>query len=681
MPGENIDVSLPAVESGQVYSPASLAWRVENLQLTPEGTLRSVRGPAPFIPDYGSGYPYGGRIFGLFHARLDNGARDVTLIRAGDTLYSQAGWNRNLRPLLSGLSTDPAAKFPDTIVEVGGKLVWSNGVDVPQVYDGYTIKPLGFPQQPPGLFDVLSPGLKASNHPVFRNNTNFSHPGAIGSVGDFFSTRDGNLLAGKWQYFVQFEDVFGDRSALSPASAAFVNQELTSAVYWKNYTLYPEASGAFSSTFDLGLLSVTLDDLTKQFCVNDLPRGPKGTVARILYRTAANESEPRFLARIPDVLTEAWPDNTPDSQLGPVAKAYITTPRFHIACSYQGRLAILDGNRVRLSEPGFPGSFLEDLYIDIDADGSEPTGLIGFGNYLYAFTESSVFRIEFDAEGLRKTPVTNGIGAMGPRTIVACDNGVLVWLGRRNWYAMSADETIKPIGDEEAPLFRRLNPAALSRAVAVWNPVTREYLCAMPEAGSFGNRLIMAWDGRGWRRQRLGIEVSAFAATKDWRNYILAGGRLATGNENNIWVLDHEVFGYEPPTKTYRYQSAWIRRDPTGRLRFNVDTVYVGVVEASNKPVTWALWRDGSRDTQVATGTLSLLDPATTDLINTVVIGTGKYRNPRLTWYKFDARLKDVKSFAFDIYCDEPRFMHLASFSFDSHIVDEAGARVFRATG
>lgn len=681
MPGENIGVSLPAVESGQIYAPASLAWRIENLQLTPEGTLRSVRGPAPFIPNYGSGYPYGGRIFGLFHARLDGGARDVTLIRAGSTLYSQAGWNRNLRPLASGLSADPAARYPDTVVEVAGKLIWSNGVDVPLIYDGYTIKPLGFSQQAPASFDTLSPGQKASTHPVFRNNSNFSHPGNIGTPGDFFSTRDGNLLVGKWQYFVQFEDVFGDRSALSPVSSAFVNQEITSAVYWKDYSLYPEAEGLFNNTFDLGLLSVTLDDLTRQFCVNGIPRGPRGTTARILYRTAANESEPRFLARIPDVLTEVWPDNAPDNQLGPVAKAYMVTPRFHIACSYQGRLAIIDGNRVRLSEPGFPGSFEEDLFIDIDADGSEPTGLVAFGKYLYAFTEQSVFRIEFDAEGLRKQPLTNGVGAMGPKTIVACDTGVLVWLGRQNWYAMSSDESIKPIADEEVALFRRLNPAALARAVAVWNPVTREYLCAVPEAGAVGNRLIMVWDGRGWRRQRLGIEVSAFAATKDWRNYILAGGRIASGNENNIWVLDHEVYGYEAPTKTYKYQSAWIRRDPTGRLRFNVDTVYVGVVEASNKPVTWTLWRDGSRDTQVATGTLSLIDPATTDLINTVVIGTGKYRNPRLTWYKFDARLKDVKSFAFDISCDEPRFMHLAGFSFDSHIVDEAGARVFRALG
>jgi hypothetical protein len=90
------------------------------------------------------------------------------------------------------------------------------------------------------------------------------------------------------------------------------------------------------------------------------------------------------------------------------------------------------------------------------------------------------------------------------------------------------------------------------------------------------------------------------------------------------------------------------------------------------------LWRDGSRDSVIASGTLTMLDPATTDVLDTVVIGTGKYRNPRLTWFKFDARLKDVQSFAFDLSCEEPTYLNLAGFTFDSHLTDDNGARVFR---
>lgn len=675
MPGENISIPLPSVESGQTYAPASLAWRIQNFQLTPEGTLRSVRGPAPLIPDYGSGYPYAGRVFGVYHARLDEGSRDVTLIRAGASLYSQTGWNRNLETLLGGLSADPAAKFPDVFVEVGGKIIWSNGVDAAQIYDGYTLKKLGF-DLPPSTCTVMAPAPGGGGNPIFRNERGYSHPGKLGLVGDFFSADSGALLAATWNYYVQYEDVFGDLSPLSSSATASVNQELTFSIYWEDMDNFPEVDALTSK--NLGMLAVTLDDLTRQFCVSSIPAGPTGTVARRLYRTNANETEPRFLARIPDNITENWPDNAPDSYLGPVAPKYITIPKFHIACSYQGRLAIISGNRVRLSEPGFPGTFDEMVYIDIDADGSEPTGLASFGSYLYAFTEKTVFRIEFDAEGLRKQPVVGAVGAVGPGTIVATDKGVLVWLGRKGWYAMTADEKVTAIGEEEAPLFKRLNPASLSRATAVWNPTTNEYLCAVPYAGSFGNGLLMAWDGRGWRRQKLGVTVQAMCVTRDWRNYVLAGGRRIGSAENNVWVLDHEVFGYTPPTKTYLYQSAWIRRDPTGRLRFNLDTVYIGIVEASNKPVTWTLWRDGSRDTSVSSGTLSMVDPQTSAFMNTAIIGTSKYQNPRLTWFKFDARLKDAQSFAFDLSCDEPTYLNLAAFSFDSHTVDEQGARVHR---
>lgn len=673
MPGENIGFPLPTVESGQIYAPASLAWRIENLQLTSEGTLASVRGPAPYIPDYGSGYPYGALVFGVFHALIENGQRDVTLIRAGTRLFAHRGWTRSLETLVTGLSADANAKYPDVFVEVAGKIVWSNGVDAPLIYDGYTIKDLGF-SQAPGAPSVLGPAAGGEGAPIFRNQEGYSHPGRLGRVGDFFTDTPGSgaLLDSNWSYYVQFEDVFGDRSAFSPAVSMQVRQEYATANCWPTLSDYPDVAGLSPLGTDL---AVTLDDLTRQLCLTSIPRGPQHTMARVLYRTNANETEPHFLARIPDNVTSVWPDNTPDSGLGAPGVEYIVTPKFHIACSYQGRLAIAIGNRVRLSDVGFPGSFPRDQFVDVEGD---ITALAAFGGYLYAFTEQTVFRLEIDAEGLRRRPVQSGVGASGPSSVVATDSGLLVWLGSSSWYSMTMDENIENIGVPEERLFKRLNPADLSRSVAVWNPNTKEYLCAVPEAGAYGNRLIMAWDGKGWRRQRHGNTYSSFCVTKDWRRYVLAAGRRISNGENNVWVLDHEVYGYTPPTKTYKYQSAWIRRDPTGRLRFNMDTVYVGVVEASDEPVTWRLWRDGSRDTEVASGTLTLYDPDTPSTMDTAVIGTSKYRNPRLTWFKFDARLIDAQSFAFDLECAEPTYINLFGFSFDSHSTDEQGARVNR---
>jgi hypothetical protein len=676
VPGATLQFALPSAESGKVYAPADMAWRIENFKLTPEGTLRSIRGPAPIIPDYGQGYPYNGRVHCIFHALLDNGMRDVLLIRSGTILYAQSGWTRGLETLETGLSDDPLARYPDVAVEVGGKIVWSNGIDAPLVYDGYTVKTLGH-ERIPGAPTVLGPG--DTGHPAFRNNGGYSHPGKVGIVGDVFTTDSGAMLDATWTYFVQLEDVFGDLSPLSSGTSAKVRQENTQGAYWPDYSNYPGTTNGFlgiaSVPRQLGLLAVGFDDLTRQFALTDLTTGTAGVVARHIWRTKANDPVPRFLARIPDRFTTVFIDNTPDANLGPPAREYIVPPRFSIACSYQGCLVVFEAgtNRLRISEPGFPGTFERTRYVDIDSDGAIGSGLAVFGGKLYAWTGSTMFYVENDAEGVRAQPVPQGRGCEAPQSIDTTDEGLLLWMGQRAWYAMTADEVVTRISDTENKLFFRLNAALLGRAVGRFDPNTRQYICFVPEAGSIGNALGMVWDGRGWRRYRLGLTVETMCITQDWRMYALIGGRNST--ENNVWALDREVASYTPPTKTYLYRSAWIRLDPTGRTTANYDTVHIGVVEASNRAVTYTVWKDDNRDTSVDTGTLTMVDPSTTELLNTIVIGTGKFHNPRLTWYRFDTRLIDARSFAFDLSCDDPTFLELAAFAFDAHIVDPAGAR------
>ena len=51
------DVLPIRVEAGQLILPETVGSRIENMFLTEEGTLRSVWGPAPYVPDYGNGFP------------------------------------------------------------------------------------------------------------------------------------------------------------------------------------------------------------------------------------------------------------------------------------------------------------------------------------------------------------------------------------------------------------------------------------------------------------------------------------------------------------------------------------------------------------------------------------------------------------------------------------------------
>jgi hypothetical protein len=688
--GDNIKYALPLVESGQKYAPGTFAAEVQNLQLTPEGTLRGVRGPAPYVPDYGSGYPWPGRIYGVYNARLDRGMREVTLVRSGTKLMEVTGWTRGTRDLATGLSDEPNARYPDCFVEVAGKIVWCNGVDTPRIYDGYRLLPLGYDLRP-GAPSATGPG--DTGHPVFRNKNGYSHPGKIGLVGNFFSIQSGAVLDANWYYYVQFEDAFGNRSPLSGAGGPVkMRQEYTKDLYWVNYANYsadPSTNTVAGITLypgtSLGLLTVTVDDLTKQFLVSGLAIGPAGTVARILYRTAANDPTPRELVRIDDNCSTVFPDNTPDSGLGAEAQDYIPTPTFGIAWEHNGCLYVVDGRNIRKSEPLYPGTFKRDAFTTLPA---EPTGGFSFAGKCYATTETGIFRIEETAgASLTSAELPAGYGMVAPQSGDATGLGVYVGLGRDGFWSMDIEEAIRPLSEEIRTLFRRLNPGMLSRAFGRWNPDKREYVCALPEAGNFGNTLLKTWDGAGWRSQRHSIAYASLCVTKDPRRYMLAAGRQ--GSNNILYALDREVQSYTPPTKVYAYRSQWLRMDATGRDRFDVTAIYVGIVEAvKGANITWQTWKNGSRDTPANSAPAgqrvfdmaneaTVNDVAVTDAFDALVLGTGRARHPRLTWKRFDVRLFSVESFAFDLTSSAP--MHIAAFSFDCTLADATGARTSRA--
>lgn len=684
MAGDNIAFVLPLVESGQKYAPGQFAAEVQNLQLTSEGTLRAVRGPAPLIPDYGSGYPWPGRVYGVHNARLDRGMREVTLVRAGTKLMEQTGWTQGTRDLATGLSSDPNARFPDTFVEVAGKVVWCNGVDNARIYDGYRILNLGYDVRP-GAPSATGP--EEGGHPVFRNKKGYSHPGKIGEPGNFFSANSGAVLDGNWYYYVQFEDAFGNRSPLSLAGGPVkLRQENTQSVYWTDYGNYTAmANGTAVIGYPgkpLGFLAVNIDDLTRQFLVAGLALGPEGTAARIVYRTAFNDPTPRFLCRLDDNATTVFTDNTPDAGLGDAAKDYITVPTFGLAWEHEGCLYIVDGRNVRRSEPMFPGTFARDTFCSLP---DEPTGGFSFSGRCYATTETGIFRIEDTGTTLVARALPNGVGMVAPQSGDATGLGVYIGLGRDGFWMMDAGEAVQPLSDAIRPVFRRIPPGALSRACGRWNPLKREYVCAVPEAGADGNTLLLCWDGAGWRKQRHRIAYSSFCVTKDWRRYLLAGARL--GGTNQVFVMDHEVGSYTPPAKTYIYKSAWLRMDANGRNRFGVTSIYIGYVEtAKGQTMTVKVWQNGSRDTPVgpvAGHTVAMVAPAlstgaeVTHVLDTFKLGTDRARTPRLTWKRVDVHIKSCESFAFDLTSTAP--MHLAAFSFDQMTEDATGARVSRA--
>ena len=389
MPRTPVDAVLPFGESDKVFAPGDYAREILNFYVDMDGTLRSISGVAPYVPDYGDGYPGYGNFHGIFHTVVENGTRDILLVRNGSEMWAQAGWDHGWEVVATGLSDDPGAKYPDLFFEFNGRVVWSNGVDNPRVYDGYVVVTMGY-NYPPGTPTIYGPG--PDNDPVYRNGKGFSHPGRIGTVGDMLSGQDGSLLAGQWIYWVQFEDLKGDLSPLSAAtSPVILRTERTATIADDPGAIWRKDANAVKLTHH----SVVLDDLTRQFLVTDIDRGPEGTVARRVYRSKdlnRNPRQPYLLTRIPDNVTRSYPDNISDSSLILPEGSTLPAPTFKVGCVHQGRAVIGNTssvpNIVHISRPNTL-TFDEDAWCLV-GDGPEVTGAASYGGELYEIGRAHV---------------------------------------------------------------------------------------------------------------------------------------------------------------------------------------------------------------------------------------------------------------------------------------------------
>src|SRR5262245_43881059 len=94
--------------------------------------------------------------------------------------------------------------------------------------------------------------------------------------------------------------------------------------------------------------TITLDE-DRKVHVNDIPRGPTGTTARNIYRTAANTGDPFLLAHtINNNNGTGFTDNTPDASLGAASPA----PGEVDAGNHQWAVTFVDGSgESNLSDP------------------------------------------------------------------------------------------------------------------------------------------------------------------------------------------------------------------------------------------------------------------------------------------------------------------------------------------
>ena len=648
-------VIIPPGEGRRSYSPVSLAWYVENLEVENGDALRSIVGPSilriksnverevsppPYRQgtnypdaDIGSrtfpnfGFKGGARPHSIFSANLLNGSAHTLLYRFGTTLYRFLGGEDSRdETLVTTLSTSKNPRFPDQYVQLGNNIVWTNGEDRARViqFNGNVFE-LGYQHS------AETPLISGPTQPDFDeipqyypNSVGYSWPGRIGTPGDVLSGRDGSLLNGAWYYYFQYEDLLGNLSAFSsPSEPASIhsNQAEPFVSVEPDGTPKYMADSSYGGTKIQAAQGTEIDDLTRRFLVRCGGEAPEQTVAIRIYRTPDTkhvDNTPRFLARIPGSSAFAHDDNKSDSELGLEWVETIDTPVFRVACSHQGRLIaaniVGDPGAIRQSFPSLPGTFAKSDILHPDSGGAEVTGTVSHNGVLLAFTENATYSISQDFKLAQ--PLSLGIGCVAPRSISALPDGTLMWLGRDGFYGMkNLGDIVRMSSPIDKAFSLDVNPSRMHMAVATIDSESKEYRCALAPSGHSQNRLMFCFDGKYWRRQTLGIHIADMCSSKDWRGYTFAIGsdpretNVAYNTElgspttpsdayvtdlHRVFVLGRQTTDYFGPPRRIRYRSSWIMAAENGLVPTNVRMLYVGLKDAWNGDATVRIYKNGS---------------------------------------------------------------------------------------
>lgn len=665
---------IPAGESSLNYTAKALTQKIVNFEFTIKRTLATTVGPTIYEPDRPTTPDPAlvfGEMHGIFHTTLLGGQMDLLLVRSGTKLFRHAGWQRGWEELYTGLTSDTrGGAFPDQFVVVSDKVVWTNGIDQPLIIDAHgNATPLGF-NIAPSPPSVYGPGQFAATSFFYPNASGYSWRGDIGTPGDVLSGTQGAVLDGAWYYYAQFEDIYGNMSPPSPISNAAWIRTVQADPY------SPKAGGETTGA--------TIDDLTRQFFIRLTSTGPEHTVATHIFRTPDTRrasTKPRQLVRLAGREPSIFGDRHADSDLGDEMEMTVAVPTFRTMCVHEGRLVIAntpaDPGIVRISEPGFAGTFLADNFSYPDVHGADVIAVASHMGMLLAFTEGAVYDITPDPQtGTLTTGRTliQGIGCTAPRSISALYNGFLIFLGRDGFYSCDARGSIKLISDDiHKVLNYDMNTSKFRKAVSVVDPVSREYHCAVPIAGTPENRITFCYDGQNWRRHDFeSLSIDDITITEDYRQLVLFVGKTI-GSVNpawNVFVKDRETANYEVPARTAYYRSGWFFGDETGSTFLHVRTLYLGMLDSWNDKFTIRFYRNNSWKPVIEmTDVLAIGVDDDSDVVRDVagsaIIGQARVHEPRLFWRMVPVGLENAYSWAFEIEAAYPTRLNLASVAYD----------------
>lgn len=736
------------IESGRLVTPNDVASKIENMELTPEGTLRSIDGPLPYIPAYPAnnkaGYvpgppiaaPTYGDMHGVYHCLLEGGKRDVLLVHTGNTVSAHQGWDTSapydvlLGPaastpdLVAPIDMDSRPRFPTQFESTpDGVVIVPQGTRA-YFYDGYIVAPLGYSSSEiPGPPQAKGPNSVGTVSSV-PNSGGYSHRGGSSTLtGPTIAGNSSNMQAvygrcrlgftrksdvitaggsdknilggildpGTWRAAVQFVDMWGNLSPLSPSSGDATLDAMEN--------IDADVAGAYFA--DPAADAVPIDLFRFQIAWSGVNGGPDRTIARKILRTKDTVRNPDtfyevptnagggFLefATMPDNVSTIYPDNTPDGWLITEATLVDPVPTFKLCRNAFGRLWIANfedaPGGLRYSLPGKWGTFPKDEIIFPDPTGSEVTGLWPVARGLLVFTETSTFiyTVNDAGDSFKGATMHPSVGCVAPSSIGTLPTGVTIWLGQKGFYAYDG-QTIKPISRDIQPTIKRINVARRMQSTAAIDKVMGEYRCWVPHDGKRGNNLCLVFDGEGWR-QRTDVVAASVCTTKDHRNYQLAAGTAVPSGgsaANGVWLLGRSSLDFPIQARDAVIETAWLKA-MRSRSRSTLLTAYIWLRATRKGDLLVEAMRDW-RNVPVVETTAVLTSPpklyAEEDappFWNETLLGSGDvWEKRRPFWLKVDFHLPSCEVFKLRLkYTGDWEFL---GFVFEDRDVHGGGVQV-----
>ena len=461
-----------------------------------------------------------------------------------------------------------------TFCDGGGAYVW----------DGTRIREFGFHQQPSNPY-VIGPAPNKDG----KNSGGFSDGGRIGTLNYNLSALDaeaeavvttGGIEAGLWYYAVVFENEDGAYSVTSDKSSRVTNQ----------FHVVSTDSDAAKNGIQF---------LKRRFWVCDLPKGPTGTVARVLVRTMNLSSLPpgetghlRFLHRVPNNSAHEYMDDIPDSELGSEWDHRRKVPAgFFFMKFFSGSMFLMRteqySSRIWWSEQGvttgsIPESFLHSHWRDVFPEtgpiaGAFPASVNG-SQALLVFKDSATHYVagsyaQPGTEGWTFGTISSIAGCAGPSLCQSSPDGQVIWYGNGTFWMLDTSEGggVIDVGSTIRTRLSKINSEYEQFGVSWVNKTNKEMVFVLPYKDSTKPDLQFVWDyiNKGWRL-RQDLKINAVEQFNDLT--ILAGsweGRVGSRGElgpvtdvnqptNTLWVYQRGSPNYSPGSELIStYRSGW----------------------------------------------------------------------------------------------------------------------------